>query len=146
MQPDRDLQRHVQEALRQDSRIPPDTVSATAEHGVVTLSGKVKTFKEYEAAQETTLRTEGVLDIANEIEVSMQHALTDAHISEQVRSSLECCMHAGSKRVQCSVSHGVVTLHGAADSWQEIANAEEAAAEVCGVQDVVDEIVVGPPE
>jgi osmotically-inducible protein OsmY len=144
MQPDRDLELRVQEALRQDSRIPPDTVSATVEHGVVTLNGQVSTFDAYEAAEETALRTAGVLDIANEMEISAQHGLTDAHIAEAVRTSLKSCMHADSERVQCSVSHGVVTLRGAAESWRDVADAEQAAAEVCGVQEVVDEILVEP--
>ena len=142
---DQELEARVQQALRQDSRIRAQPIAASVAHGVVTLTGTANTFDQYEAAEQTALQTEGVLDVANEIEVTPLHSASDAHIAEEVRASLKAGMHAASDRVKCSVSHGVVRLVGDATSWREVADAEQAAAEVRGVQDVVDDIHVGAP-
>lgn len=142
MQLNQDLHSRVEQNLRGDGRFAADKVTVTVEAGVVTLSGSVRTLEEYEAAQDIALRTPGALDVANEIQIACQPALTDAHLAEMVRVALQSHLQSASERVQTSVSHGVVTLHGKANSWRDVAEAEEAAAEITGVQDVVDEILV----
>lgn len=142
MQLIQDLQQRVEQNLREDGRVASDNLAVTVEAGVVTLSGSVKTLEEFEAAEEIALRTDGVLDVANEIQITSQPDLSDAHLAEMVRASLQGHLESASQQIQCCVSHGVVTLHGGAASWQEVAEAEQAAAEVGGVQDVLDEIEV----
>ena len=114
------------------------------EDGVVVLTGTVLTFAEREAAEQTALNTEGVLDIANEIrvEIPRQAHHTDQEIAHSVRGTLELHSRVPHEHIKSSISHGVVTLHGCVECWQDVVDTEVAVGDLPGVEDVVDELVV----
>ena len=104
----------------------------------------MRTFAEREAAEQTGLATESVLDVANEIVVNIprQAHHTDQEIAHSVRGTLELHSRVPHEHIKSSISHGVVTLHGCVECWQDVVDAEEAVGDLPGVEDVVDELVV----
>jgi osmotically-inducible protein OsmY len=144
---DADIQDNVQHELRWDSRVDPADIGVAVTDGVVTLTGTVKSFAERTAAQQAALRVAGVRDLANDVLVQVPGHLvrTDADIAQAVRAALEWDVLVPSDLIQITVSEGVVTLMGAVESGQQVADAERAVGNLAGVQDVVSELVVHAP-
>ena len=144
MTTDREIQDAVERRLRSAPDMDTADVGVSVQDGVVVLTGTVRTFAEREAAEQTALATESVLDVANEIVVNIprQAHHTDQEIAHSVRGTLE--LHSGvpHEHIKSSISHGVVTLHGCVECWQDVVDAEEAVGDLPGVEDVVDELVV----
>src|SRR5579864_2823337 len=114
MKTDQEIQDHVQQELRWDSRIDAADIGVAVESGVVSLSGTVDSFAERQAAQEAALRVSGVHDVANDIQVKVPGHLvrTDADVAQAVRTALEWRSFIPSDRIQTTVTKGVVTLYG----------------------------------
>jgi len=66
---DRDLKQRIIRELKWDSRISWAAINVEVTDGVVTLVGTVPTYVQKIAAQEAAHRVQGVLDVANDIEV-----------------------------------------------------------------------------
>jgi osmotically-inducible protein OsmY len=144
MKTDREIQDAVERRLWSAPGIDAADVGVSVQDGVVVLTGAVRTFAEREAAEQTALDTESVLDIANEIrvEIPRQAQHTDQEIAHSVRGTLELHSRGAHEHIKSSISHGVVTLHGCVDCWQDVVDAEEAVGDLPGVEDVVDELTV----
>jgi osmotically-inducible protein OsmY len=69
MKTDMELRDDVQAELDWDPRLDSRDIGVSAKDGVVTLTGKVATFAEKNAAEEATQIVAGVRAIANDIEV-----------------------------------------------------------------------------
>jgi osmotically-inducible protein OsmY len=144
MKTDREIQDAVEQRLQSAPGVDAADVGISVQDGVVVLTGTVRTFAEREAAEQTALETESVLDIANEIRVDVprQAFHTDQEIAHSVRGALELHSREPHAHIKSSISHGVVTLHGCVGSWQDVVDAEEAVGDLPGVDDVVDELLV----
>ena len=144
MKTDREIQDAVERRLRSAPDMDAADVGVSVQDGVVVLTGTVRTFAEREAAEQTALATESVLDVANEIVVNIprQAHHTDQEIAHSVRGTLELHSRVPHEHIKSSISHGVVTLHGCVECWQDVVDAEEAVGDLPGVEDVVDELVV----
>ena len=144
MTTDREIQDAVERRLRSAPDMDAADVGVSVQDGVVVLTGTVRTFAEREAAEQTALATESVLDVANEIVVNIprQAHHTDQEIAHSVRGTLELHSRVPHEHIKSSISHGVVTLHGCVECWQDVVDAEEAVGDLPGVEDVVDELVV----
>jgi osmotically-inducible protein OsmY len=144
MKTDREVQEAVEERLRSARGLDAAGVGVAVQRGVVVLTGVVRTFSELEAAERTVLATDGVMDIANEIQVDVppQAYHTDEEIARSVRGTLQLHSRSPRAQIKSSISRGVVTLHGSVGCWQDVVDAEEAVGDLPGVEDVVDELVV----
>ena len=144
MTTDREIQDAVERRLRSAPDMDAADVGVSVQDGVVVLTGTVRTFAEREAAEQTALATESVLDVANEIVVNIprQAHHTDQEIAHSVRGTLELHSRVPHEHIKSSISHGVVTLHGCVECWQDVVDAEAAVGDLPGVEDVVDELVV----
>jgi osmotically-inducible protein OsmY len=147
MKGDQEIQDHVQQELRWDSRVDAADIGVAVEGGIVTLNGTVNSFAERQAAQEAALRVAGVHDVANDIDVKVPGRLkrTDADIAQAVRTALEWRSFIPSDRIQTSVTDGVVTLYGKLESWWQVADTESVVGNLEGVRDIVNELVVCAP-
>jgi len=145
MMRDREIQDAVERRLRSAPGLDAEDVGVSVQDGVVVLTGAVRTFAEREAAEQTVLDTAGVMDIANEIQVETPHEAdhTDQQIARSVRGTLQLHSRVPHEHIKSSITHGVVTLHGCVHCWQDVVDAEEAVGDLPGVEDVVDELVVG---
>jgi len=147
MKSDMTIQDQIQKELRWDTRLDAADIGVAVHQGVVTLSGKVKSFAERSAAQDAAFRVAGVHDVANDIHTTIPGFLTrsDADIALAVRAALEWDVTVPSDRIQSTVSEGVVSLFGTVANWHEVAAAERAVTNLAGVKDVVSELVVDVP-
>lgn len=66
---DSEIKEQVLRELKWDSRIAWSEIGVEVFQGVVTLTGNVNSYAKKRAAQEAAHRIDGVLDVANEIEV-----------------------------------------------------------------------------
>jgi len=145
-QRDASLKDAVQRELRADPHVDEAEIGVAVEHRVVTLTGRVGSEVEKEAAQRAAHRAPGVLDVANDIQVKVPFALgrTDTDLAWYVRDALARDGRIPAERIQCTVYDGVVTLEGTVDSRRTCADAERVVRRIAGVRRVDDRLVVRP--
>jgi osmotically-inducible protein OsmY len=141
-QTDAEIQRAVLRELERDTRVEQTEVGIEVDEGVVTLAGTVTSWAKRHAAQEAAHRAAGVLDVANDIEVTPVDALarTDTEIAHAVRRTLEWDVFVPDQRIQSTVSKGWVTLEGEVDFWHEREEAERAVRTLVGLRGVTNRI------
>ena len=136
---DNEIKSQVLRELKWDSRIGWSEIGVEVMEGVVTLKGVVSSYAQKLAAQEAAHRINGVLDVANEVEVKPEGLFvrSDAEIALAVRHVLEWDALVPDERIKSTVSAGWVTLEGNVDFWQqrEDAGAFSAAAGGCHRRD-----------
>jgi osmotically-inducible protein OsmY len=130
--------------LKWDSRISWASVNVDVTDGVVTLLGTVPTYVQKIAAQDAAHRVQGVLDVANDIEVRPidRFARMDSEIAGAVRNALEWDALVPNELIQSTVSDGWVTLEGQVDYWRERTDAERAIRYLAGVVGVINKITI----
>jgi osmotically-inducible protein OsmY len=150
---DSEIKQQVLRELKWDSRISWSEIGVEALDGIVTLTGTVNSYAKKQAAQEAAHRIAGVLDVANEIEVTPAGVFmrTDADIARAVRHVLQWDAFVPDERIQSTVSNGWVTLDGEVNLWHERQDAERAVLRLEGVAGVINKIsisarVVDPKE
>ena len=141
---DRDLKQRILRELKWDSRISWATINVEVSDGVVILTGAVPSYVQKVAAQEAAHRVQGVLDVANDIEVKPidRLARTDSEIAGAVRSALEWDALVPNEQIQSTVSDGLVTLEGQVDYRRERTDAEQAIRRLAGVIGVINNITI----
>jgi osmotically-inducible protein OsmY len=141
---DRDLKQRILRELKWDSRIAWASISVEVTDGIVTLIGTVPTYVQKIAAQEAAHRVQGVLDVANDIEVTPveRFVRTDSEIAGAVRNALEWDALVPNELIQSTVSDGWVTLEGEVDYGRERTDAERAIRRLAGVVGVINKITI----
>jgi len=143
---DSEIKQQVLRELKWDSRIAWSEIGVEVLEGVVTLTGNVNSYAKKLAAQEAAHRIDGVLDVANEIEVRPTSDFTrkDSDIALAVRHVLQWEALVPDERLQSTVSDGLVTLEGEVDFWREREDAERSVLRLEGVVGVVNKITIAP--
>ncbi|OGL17561.1 MAG: hypothetical protein A3F92_09155 [Candidatus Rokubacteria bacterium RIFCSPLOWO2_12_FULL_71_22] len=98
------------------------------------------------AAQEAARRVIGVLDVANDIKVTVPGGLarTDTEIAQAVRRTLEWDVFVPEQKITSTVTDGWVTLEGPVEGWSQREDVERAVRNLTGVKIVVNRITVAP--
>lgn len=145
---DSEIKTQVLRELKWDSRIPWSEIGAEVFEGLVTLTGTVNSYAKKNAAQEAAHRIQGVLDVANEIEVRplVEFKRTDTDIALAVRHVLQWDALVPDERIQSTVSDGWVTLEGEVNLWRERQDAERTLRRLEGVVGVINKITVAPTD
>jgi len=143
---DSEIKRQVLRELKWDSRIAWSEIGVEVFEGVVTLTGAVNSYAKKHAAQEAAHRIDGVLDVANEIEVrpTGEFTRTDSDIALAVRHVLQWDALVPDEQIQSTVSDGWVTLEGEVDLWRERQDAETSVLRLEGVVGVINKITIVP--
>jgi len=143
---DNQVAQEVERELKWDSRICWLDIGVEVLEGVVKLTGVVPSYAKKLAAQEAAHRINGVLDVANEIEVKPADAFaqSDADIVRAVRNVLQWDALVPHERIQSTVSGGWVTLEGTVDRWRQREDAERAVLRLEGVVGLINKITVAP--
>lgn len=127
----------IAEILRDPSleRVP---IVATASGSLVTLTGVVPKLGDKLAAETAALRVEGVLDIANMIEIhdDEKSVRTDAAVAQSARGILAWDAFVPDGEIRMTVSGGIVTLRGRVETLAQQRRAIELVASVTGVRGV----------
>lgn len=143
---DREIQKHVQNALDWEPSVDAADVGVTVDNGVVTLLGPVKTYAEREAAERVALRVYGVKAVANELEVRLMRGFerNDTEIAQAAVNAMKWHTSIPETRVTISVRDGQVVLKGNVD-WQFQKDAAARAVQnLTGVRGVTNQITVKP--
>jgi len=143
---DRKIHEAVVRELAQDPRVDGNTIGVVVEDHVVTLKGRARTWTAKLIAQEVAHRVQGVLDVANDIEVSHHTPrFHDGDIAHTVRAHLTTLAGVPHERITTTVSDGIVTLLGSVDSERQREEVVGQVRDLEGVHMVVDELAVTGP-
>ena len=98
MKTDSELQRDVLDELKWEPSVDAAHIGVSAKDGVVTLSGHVSSYAEKFAAERAAKRVQGVLAVANELEVKLSTGSrrTDEDIAAAVIPGRLSVTHPGS--------------------------------------------------
>jgi osmotically-inducible protein OsmY len=129
--------------LEWDPEVDASGVGVAAKNGAVTLTGYIDSYSGKLAAERAAKRVCGVRAVANDIEVRLKLARTDADIAADVVGALQ--LHSSvPEGVQAAVHHGRVTLTGRVDWLFQSREAEKTVRHIRGVRSVINHIAVAP--
>jgi osmotically-inducible protein OsmY len=143
---DRELQRHVEDALSWEPSIEAADIGVSVDGGVATLRGDVTTFAEKMAAENVVLKVYGVKAVANDLTVRLpsQYQRTDSEIAKAAVTALQWNATVPANQISVTVSNGWVTLKGEV-RWQYQKDAAARVVRVLtGVRGVTNEIALRP--
>jgi osmotically-inducible protein OsmY len=140
------LQQDILDELRAEPSIDSSRIGVRVEHGIVELTGQVRTLIERQAAERAAKRVRGVNALANELEVDLltEHQRGDVDLAEAARSALLWNVSVPEKKVQVTVQKGWVTLDGRVPFAHQRTAAESAVSALTGVLGVENCIAIAP--
>jgi len=141
---DSDIRADVLAEMAWDPKVAVADMGATVKDGYVTLTGVASTFATKYAAEDAAFRVYGVKDVDNDmiVDPAAFGLRTDEQIAADVRSMLTLDLEVPDTRITVSVLEGVVTLSGDVDYFYQRDAAEDDAASILGVRDVISNIAV----
>ena len=138
----------IEDELSWDTRVNSGDIEVKVDsNGTVELTGSVPTFTAKRAAEEDIQALKEIKTVKNELKVlypAAQRPPKDKEVAKRVRSSLSATTDVNEADLEVSVNSGYVTLSGHVDAYWKKIKAENVAAEVTGVIDIVNEIEVIP--
>src|SRR3977135_1814892 len=146
MRPDNEIRRDVLQELDSDPEIASRDIAVSVRDGVVTLAGFVRSFGEKSQAETDARRVEGVVGLANDIEVRLPllRGKPDPESAREVISRIQSEMPALREQIRVRVADGRVTLEGEVESHEQRAIVEDLVRTVKGVRRISNDIVVKP--
>ena len=144
---DRELQRHVEDALGWEPSFDAADIGVTVDKGVVTLRGDVATYTAKAAAERVALGVYGVKAVANDLNVRLigEYQRTDSDIAQAAVNALQWNTVVPASRVSVAVGNGWITLKGHLDWQYQKDAAARAVRDLTGVRGVNNNIAVQPP-
>lgn len=149
MRDDEEILADVAHQLDWDDRIESKDISVKVMNGNVNLEGKVPTMTGKSAAYDDTQQVDGVVSVANNLEVKMPRTQTipnDAQIQKNVRNSLSINSDVESYSIDVTVNNGWVTLEGTVNAFWEKISAERDVRDINGVLGVSNNLAVVPTD
>jgi osmotically-inducible protein OsmY len=143
---DKDLKQQVQNALDWEPSIEATDVGVSANEGVVTLRGSVRTYSEKQTAERVVLRVFGVRAVANDLDVRLptSFARTDTEIAQAAVSALSWNSLVPEGRVTVTVADGWITLNGNVPWQYQKDAARRSVRDLFGVKGVINSVVLEP--
>lgn len=145
-QKNNELKQAVLDALRYEPSISAADIGVTADDGVVTLTGHVRTYVEKRAAEQTASRVKGVRGIAEKVEVRLPWDVKhdDDDIAKAALDHLRWSTAVPRDAVTVSVEKGWVTLRGTVEWHFQKDAAENAVRGLHGVTAITNSIALKP--
>lgn len=143
---DRELQRHVEDALGWEPSVDAAGVAVSVDNGVVTLRGDVASYASKSTAGRVTLRVYGVKAVANDLDVRLsgEDQRTDSEIAQAAVNSVRWNAVVPTNHVSVVVGDGWITLSGTVGWNYQKTAAVRAVRDLAGVRGVTNDIVVQP--
>lgn len=146
MSEDRELQEAVMAELGWEPSVEAAHIGVTANAGVVTLTGHVRSFPQKVVAERAAARVKGVRAVAEDIEVKLPYDIRrgDEDIAGTAIERLAWDASVPPDAVEIKVEKGWITLNGEVD-WQfQKEAAEQAVRTLIGVIGVSNQIDIKP--
>jgi len=143
---DQDIMLAMEERLSHDQRVPEHLVDVMVRDGIVTVKGTVGNLLAKERIGQVAATLKGVRAVINRIHVVPPFPINDRQIKSQVQQALLENPTTELYDLQVGVRDGVVTLHGAVQSWQEEQLSLNVAKGIRGVRVVRDDMTIQPVE
>jgi osmotically-inducible protein OsmY len=137
---DDEIAKRAVNAVTWNVSIPKDKVQVKVQDGWITLTGKVEWQYQKNAAAEAVRGLAGVVDVANQIEITPRASGTD--IKKRIEDALKRDAETEAQAIRVQVSDGRVTLEGKVKAWSDRQAAERAAWSSPGVRMVEDRISI----
>jgi len=133
---DRELQRHVEDALGWEPSIDAADIGVTVDNGVVTLRGDISQYPARVAAERVALGVYGVKAVANDLKVRLPglYERTDSEIAQAAVNALQWNTGVPADRISVTVSGEWITLGGHVDSQYQREAATRAVRDLIGVR------------
>jgi osmotically-inducible protein OsmY len=146
MKSDQEIKRDVEDELRWDPDVDTTDIGIALKSGVVTLTGFVHTYNERYEAERAAKRVNGVVGIANDIEVRLRSIdeRPDPEIARDAVAAIKSQLPITSEKIKVTVSHGWVTLEGDVEWNYQRDSAERAVRRVKGMKGVTNQIHLKP--
>src|SRR3984893_11982985 len=138
MRSDSEIKHDVEEELRWDTDIYPTDIAVAVKNGVVTLTGFVRHYAHKFAAERAAKRVEGVVGVANDLEVRLPHGdeRPDPEIAREAVANLKSWLPSSWEHIKAIVKNGWVTLEGEVEWNYQRDYAERAVRWIKGVKGV----------
>lgn len=142
-----ELQMDVLQELKYEPSINAAGIGVTANDGIVSLTGYVKSCAEEYAAVRAAERVAGVKAVTDELKVDLPsfHVRNDEDIARAVIHALQWDVWVPSDRIKAKVADGWVTLDGEVDFWYQQNAAVNAVRNLTGVKGVTNLIAIKKP-
>jgi len=141
---DQKIQADVMAELRWDPSVPSTEIGVAVKDGVVTLTGTVDTYMKKWRAEEVAHRVNGVIAVANEIQVRSIGERTDSDIAAAAVHALSWNSTVPQGKVHVTVDKGWITLKGDVEWQYQRQEAERVVRRLLGVKGVSNLITVKP--
>jgi osmotically-inducible protein OsmY len=143
---DRELQRHVEDALGWEPSFDAADIGVSVDNGVVTLRGDIASYTARAAAERVALAVYGVKAVANDLNVRLpgDYERTDSDIAQAAVSALLWNTVVPANKIAVAVSNGWITLKGNLDWQYQKDAAGRAVRDLRGVRGVNNNIAVQP--
>jgi len=143
---DQEIRQNVWDEISHDVRLDSGNVNVTVTDGIVYLDGTVPTYSQKITAAQDARRIKGVIDVVNNLAVSLSRVWTDEEIRNTIRRNLDRDVRITRPgNIDDIVADGVVTLTGTVPSYDQKTAASDDAWTAPGVVDVINDVVVVPP-
>lgn len=146
MKSDKELQHDVLDELEWEPSVDASKIGVAADHGVVTLTGRIASFAARAAAERAIKRVAGVEAVANELEVDspLHEAPDDATIAQHALSALDWNVTIPHGAVKIAVTDGWLTLDGDVEWYYQKRAAIDTVRDLLGVRGITNRINVRP--
>ena len=143
---DKDLKQQVQNALDWEPSIDTTDIGISANEGVVTLRGNVRTYAEKQMTERVALRVFGVRAVANDLDVRLPTSFerSDTEVAQAAVNALSWNSVVPAGRVTVTVANGWITLQGNVPWQYQKDAAGRSVRDLFGVKGVINSIVVEP--
>jgi osmotically-inducible protein OsmY len=142
-----ELQQDVLSELKYEPSVDASEIGVTADEGIVSLMGSVKTYAEEWAAVRAAERVAGVKAVTDELKVELpgSHVRNDQDVARAAINALKWDIRVPNERIKVKVAEGWITLDGNVDFKYEQTAAEEAVRRLIGVKGVMNLIAIEKP-
>ncbi len=142
MKSDLGIKQDVSDELLWEPAVDAAMIGVEVDHGVVTLSGHVRSYVEKLAAEHAAERVAGVRGVVQKLDVRLAGEHRDEDVAAAARGALEWHASLPSDRITVLVENGWVTLSGDVDWAYQSELAEQAVGSLRGVAGLINRLAI----
>lgn len=140
------LKKQISEKFDAQPGLRPHDINISVENGIVTLSGRVRSYFEKRLAERAVKSINGVKAVIEELQVDLDASLqrSDKDIAEAAIRALEWDMSIPLNKIQVTVEKGELKLTGDVEYQYQKENAYSDVRYLYGVRSVLNCIAIKP--